>query len=427
MDTPIAPQTKQRRLAKRVGIAALVIALISAAVIALRSPALTGNVQSVKRDFVTLATATQGQFEDAIALRGQAAPLSTVLLDAAEGGRVDRKLVEDGAMVQAGQPLAVLTNNSLQLEAIRSEAEVTNQLNNLRNLEITLARNQSSNEQTLNEIDWQIKRMSQKESRDQRLASTGFISTAALQDTQDEARYQRSRLRITEQAQRNDRALQQAQLEQLRATARQLQANLTLVRSNLEALTVRAPVAGRLTGFELSVGQSLARGQRLGQIDSPQAGKIQVLVDEHFASRVMIGIDGTTELDGKRWPLQVSAVNPQVRNGQFQVELKFAGEVPSSLRRGQTVQLKLLLSENRPALLIPNGAFLTNSAGAYVFVVADSNVVNKAENKAVKRAITLGRRNAEFVEVVSGLVAGEQIITSSYAEFADKDAVLLTK
>lgn len=414
MDTPI---DRPHRPWRRAALVAGALVLAGAALWWLAAgPALLAGQQTVPRERVAIAAAENGRFDDFIPLRGQAAPTSSVVLDAMEGGRVERKLVDDGALVSAGQPIAVLANSSLRLEVIRSEAEVASQLNTLRALEIQLERLRADNRRLLTEIDWQLARARQREARDTSLAQVGFVAPAALRELSDERAYLEERRRITLDAQRTDEALQAAQAAQLRTLARQLQDNLALARANLDALTVRAPVAGRLTGFEPVVGQSLARGQRLGQIDSLEAARVLAWVDEFHLPRVAVGQRAELEHEGARHALKLVRINPQVKNGQFEVELAFEQAPPATLRRGQTLQPRLALGAPAPALLLPVGAWL-DGGGAHAFVVDGA--------RAERRALTLGRRNVRHVEVLAGLRAGEQVIVSSYAGFADKQQLRL--
>lgn len=415
MDTPIEHPRRPWRLAAW----ALAAGLAAIAVLWLlrTGPAMLVSQHTLPREQASIARAETGRFDDFIPLRGQATPSSSVLLDAVEGGRVERKWVEDGALVSAGQPLVQLANSSLQLELIRSEAEVASQLNVLSSLEIQIGRNRAEDSRLLAEIDFQLERTSRREQRESSLAQVGFVAQAALRDVAEERRYLEKRRNITQESQRTDAALQVAQAEQLRRLTRQLQGNLALARANLDALTVRAPMAGRLTGFELTVGQSLARGQRVGQIDSADAGRVLAFVDEFHLSRVAVGQRAEVDIDGRAHAMKLARINPQVRNGQFEVELVFDGPVPGTLRRGQTVQPRLALGASNPALLLPVGAWLTDGGGAFAFVVDG--------DRAERRAITLGRRNVRHVEVLAGLKAGEQVVVSSYAGFADKQQLNL--
>jgi HlyD family secretion protein len=397
--------------------AALVLAL---AVLAWRiAPQFAANSQSLESSRVTTSLVSSGVFEDFIPLRGVVSPLNTVFLDAVEGGRVEKRLVEDGVLLAVGQPLAVLTNSGLQLEVIRSESEVTNQLNNLRTIEIQLERNKVENERAINEINWQLKRISQKTERDNKLAEIGFIAKANAQDSQDEESYWRNRLSITRQGQITDAQLQTTQVAQLRLATKQLQANLLLARANLDALTVKAPIAGRLTAFEINVGQSLTRGQRLGQIDSPEAAKLLVSIDEYYLSRVAVGQVASLEWENVAYPMSIRKLNPQVRAGQFEGELVFTGLQPKNLRRGQTLQAKLALGESKAAILLPTGPYLTDGGGNFVFLVNGQ--------AAIKQPVQLGRRNVSFVEVLSGLKVGDRVLTSSYTGLLDKERLRITE
>ncbi|MBL8329373.1 MAG: efflux RND transporter periplasmic adaptor subunit [Rubrivivax sp.] len=418
MDSPLPP----RRLPRAAGWAAAVVLLLLAlgALAAWRGDAgLELNSPSLPLERVTVSEVRAGVFDDLLALRATVAPRETIYLDAVEGGRVERKLVEDGAELAAGQPVAVLSNSALQLELIRSEAEVTQQLNTLRALELQIERQRADNARLLAEGQWQLQRASAKLAREQQLLAQGFVSRAALLDSDEEQRFLQQRQAINEAAQRTDEALQRSQIEQLRAATQQLQASLALARANREALTVRAPVAGQLTAFELTVGQSLQRGQRIGQIDSGAQHKLVVLIDEHFLPRVAVGQSARLELAGQPWPLKVRRLNPQVKGGQFEAELVFDGAQPPGLKRGQNLSLQLALGESRQALLLPAGPFLADAAGASVFVLQGS--------RAQRRAVKLGQRNVQVVEVLAGLQAGEQVITSSHPQLAGQDRVIITR
>ena len=425
MDTPLPP----RRLARAGAWLALGAVLAAGAAWAGWSAWRGGGwadavSPSLPLERVTISEVRRGSFDDLLPLRASVAPLETTYLDAVEGGRVERKLVEDGAQLVAGQPVAMLSNPALQLDLIRSEAEVTQQLNTLRALELQIERQRADNERLLAEGRWQLKRAADKLARDQQLVAQGFLSAAAAQDSLDEHRFLQQRLAINEAAQRTDAALQRNQIEQLRAATRQLQASLEIARANREALTVRAPVAGQLTAFELTIGQSLQRGQRIGQIDSSARHKIAVLIDEHFLPRVAVGQRARLDLAGRSWSLQVRKLNPQVKGGQFEAELVFDGAQPSDLKRGQNLQVQLMLGESRQSLLLPAGPFLadqgaTPSAAASVFVVQGS--------RAERRAVQLGQRNVQVVEVLAGLQPGEQVITSSHPQLAGHDRLSLQR
>ena len=375
----------------------------------------SSDSQSVSRDRLTISAAQTGVFDDFLPLRAKVTPLVTVYLDAVEGGRVEKKLVEDGAQVTQGQMLAVLSNAELQLSTLEKQAEVEQQLNNMRSQELALTQTRNSNLRDLNQAETDLAKMRRQYDLQKALADKGFVATKTYNDTRDDLTYQQKRLDILRRSVAESEALQTSQLQQLRAASSSLAGSLGIARSSLGQLNIRAPVTGQLSGFEVQLGQSLQQGERIGQIDSAGADKLQADVDEYYLGRVAIGQTATADVDGKAYRLKVAKVYPQVRNGQFQIDLVFDGPEPSSMQRGQTVQAKLTLGDSSRAVLIPNGAFFNDTGGTWVFVVDGSG------NSATKRQVQLGRRNADFIEVLGGLKPGERIITSSYSGLVDKD------
>jgi HlyD family secretion protein len=365
-----------------------------------------GNRQTVDVQRLAISTVTRGTFDDFLPLRARVTPLITVYLDAVEGGRVDKVLVEDGATVQKGQLLAVLTNADLQLSTLRSETDVAQQLNNLRVTELDLARNTLDNRRNVILAEQEYAKAKRQYDLQAPLVGRGFVAARAFGDTRDDFTYQEKRLREVKLAKATNDRLQETQLNQLRATARSLQSALAIARNNLDQLNLRAPVSGQLTAFSIQVGQSMNRGERLGQIDSPGRTKLEADVDEFHLGRVQPGQRATLERDGRTYPLKVAKIYPQVKNGTFVVDLWFVGEEPKGMQRGQTLQAKLTLGDPTPATLIPNGSFYNDTGGAWVFVVAPDG------RSAVKRPVRLGRRNADYIEVLDGLQPGEKLITS---------------
>jgi HlyD family secretion protein len=403
----------RKRLDKRIvigGAAAAVLLLILLFwLFAPRSDSMT-----VPQDRLSIATADTGTFDDFLPLRARVTPLVTVYLDAVEGGRVDQKLVEDGAHVTQGQMLAVLSNAELQLSTLEKQAEVEQQLNNMRSQELALTQTRNGNLRDLNQAETDLAKARRQYDLYKPLAERGFVSMKTFKDTQDDLTYQQQRLAILERSIAQTEALQSSQLSQLRIASTSLNSSMGIARSNLGQLSIRAPVTGDLSGFDIQLGQSLQQGERIGQIDSTGGNKLQADVDEFYLGRVHVGQTATADVDGKTYRLKVAKVYPQVRNGQFQFDLLFDGPAPSSVQRGQTVQTKLTLGDSSKALLIPNGAFFNDTGGNWIFVV------DKSGRGATKRQVQLGRRNADYIEVLSGLSPGERVITSSYSGLTDK-------
>ena len=377
-----------------------------------------GRSLSVNSQRIIVSDVTLGTFEDFVPLRGRLVPKSTVYLDAIEGGRVERILAEDGALVEAGDPIVVLSNTNLQLEVLGRDAAVTEQLNNMRTIELQLEQNRLSHRSNLVEIDYQIKRLTRQIERQKDLASKDLVSQSTIDDLEDELEYYIARRDITLDSQSTDARMQEQQLRQLRAAGEQLESSLALARSNLDDLNVKAPVAGKLSGFNVEVGQSIVRGGRLGQVDDPDAYKLNVRIDEFYLGRVDLQQRATAQHNGADLGLAISKIYPQVSEGQFEVDMTFSEE-PLGLRRGQTLQLRLTLGDNTDAILVPNGTFYQETGGNWIFVVSADG------KEAIKRTVRLGRRNTNFIEVLDGLEPGEQVITSPYTSFVSMDRLNL--
>ena len=379
----------------------------------------SGRTLVINEDRISISRGATGQFDDFIPVRGRVTPLRTIYLDAVEGGRVEKVLVEDGVYTNAGDLLVELSNTTLQLDVISREAQVTEQLNNLRTLELDLERNRLQHKRDLIEIDYQLIRLKRLVERRRVQAQKGNISQAELDNAEDEYLYFQNRREVTIESQLTDSRLQEVQMRQLRDAGKQLQANLVFARSNLEGLKVRAPVAGKLTALNAELGQSLSRGERLGQIDDPSGFKLSVLIDEFYLGRVDLEQLAELSLQGKEYQLQIVKIYPQVKNGQFEVDLNFVDNTPPDIRRGQSFQMRLFLGDASSALLIPNGAFYQDTGGQWVFVVSSDG------SHAIRRQVSMGRRNQRYIEVLEGLEQGEQVITSPYTNYIDMQRLYL--
>ena len=369
---------------------------------------------------IRTASVATGVYEDYIPLRASVEPEKTVYLDAIDGGRVEAILVEEGSFVEEGQPLVELSNTSLQLDVISREAEVSEQLNNLRNTQLAIEQNRLKLKSDLIEIDYQITRLSRLVSRYEELQGNQFISKNEYEDSRDELIYWQSRRGVTEESQAQDERIRLAQIEQLESSVGQLEKNLKLARTTLDDLMIRAPRSGRLTSLNAEIGQSKSRGERLGQIDDVDRFKATALVNEFYLSRVRIGQRAQLDANGRNYDLEVSKIYPEVQASQFEVDLRFMGDAPADIRRGQTLQLRLVLGDtSERATLLANGPFFNDTGGAWVFVLdADGTV-------ATRRTVQLGRRNPNTIEVESGLVPGDKVIISSYANFIAVDRLFI--
>jgi HlyD family secretion protein len=415
MDREVASRRLPLKL--KIGLGALLI-LIVAALVWFYGP--SANSQTVPLSRLTISPVTQGRFDDFLPLRARVEPLVTVFLDAVEGGRVEQVVVEDGAMVSQGQLLAVLTNSDLQLNLLARQTEVIQQINSMRSQELALNQTRLANERARIEADLATQTARRQYEMQRPLAARGFISGRQFADSRDTYEANRARSEVLRRQQSTDERLQSSQLAQLRTSAAALNASLDIARATLDALNLRAPVAGQLTAFSIQIGQSLQRGERLGQIDSAGRNKLRASVDEFYLGRVAEGQISSAEVGGRQFRMRVSKIYPQVRNGAFEIDLQFVGPEPADLQRGQTVQARLILGAPSQARMIPNGSFFNETGGSWVFVVSPDG------RSAVRRNVRLGRRNSEYIEVLEGLDPGERVITSPYTGFAERDRLSLS-
>lgn len=416
MDRVLARRPRWRRRA--LWAAPLVAAAVAVGLV--RAGSLQHSVK-VGADQVTTAPVVRGRFDDFVSVRGRVSPLRTIFVETAQGGQVLAIHVEDGAEVKRGQLLVELSNPALQLDLISREAQITEQLNNLRGLELAHEQHRLNSRREIVETEYQIDRLTRQLARAQALAAEGAGPRADAEDDGDELAYQRRRLALLGDSQRAAERLQKAQLEQLRAAARQLERNLDIARRNLETLNVRAPADGKLSAFSLEVGQSLAPGDRIAQLDDPARFKLIAELDEFYLNRVELDQAAEYVAGDKAYRLAVRKLRPQVQDGHFQLELEFVGDAPTELRRGQTAQTRLWLGQPVEAVLVPNATFFNDTGGAWVFVVGADG------RHATRRKVRLGRRNPQSIEVLDGLTPGEVIVTSSYANYLDLDRLELTR
>ena len=371
----------------------------------------------VDRNRITISTVTSSEFEDFIPVRGRVTPLKSVYLDAIEGGRVEVLLAEEGTFVTAGQPLLELSNTSLQLDVMSREAEVSEQLNNLRNTRLAVEQNRLKLKSDLVDIDYNLKRLNRLVERRRNLYEQKLIAQQLLEEVEDEYEYNINRREITIESQQQDEMLRKAQIDQLEGSVEQLENNLIIARKNLENLTIRSPIDGLLSSLNAEIGESKARGERMGQVDVVDKFKITTSVDEYYVTRVREGLNAVFTLQDQDYELITTKIYPEILGGQFELDLAFVSEPPKEIRRGQTVQLKLQLGAAGDALLLSRGGFFQETGGNWAFVLSPDG------SYAERRNIRLGRRNPRFFEVLDGLEAGEKVIVSDYAAYGEMDRI----
>jgi HlyD family secretion protein len=354
-------------------------------------------------------------------VRASAEPLHSVILDSVESGRVEEVSASDGALVAKGQLLFRLSNPQRNLELLARQAEHAQQISNLSNLRVAQEASQTDHRRRLSDLEFALAQTDKQHARNLKLAAQGFISGVALEESQDRADQQRRALRLEREASDTEIKVKRDALAQLEHAIAELNSGLALVNATVDALAVRAPVDGRLTGFRLQVGETVKTDQHIGRIDDPRRFKLAAQVDEFYLNRVGPGRHGLVHLGEADYPVAVSAVYPQIKDGRFSVEMVFSDAQPAPLSPGQSLDAQLTLGEPAGALLLPNGAYAGDSGGAWVFVLARDGV------NAARRPVRLGRRSNSQIEVVSGLAPGEQVIVSGYAAFGKAERIQLTQ
>ncbi|WP_448248371.1 efflux RND transporter periplasmic adaptor subunit [Thalassotalea agariperforans] len=372
---------------------------------------------TVEKERLVFSTVKKVAFEDYISLRVRVEPFKSVYLDAIEGGRVEDVLVEEGDIVIKNQPLLRLSNTKLQLDLISREAQVSEQLNDLRNTKLAIERNRLSLKRDLIELDYQIKQLQQQVKRRRKVAN--FIDEEQLENLTNELAYLIQCREVTLESQEQEEKMRIAQIEQLESNVAQLEKNLSIARRNLDNLLVKAPRAGRLTSFDIEMGESKSHGERLGQIDDISKFKAVGLVSEFYLSRLAIGQKARVNIAGNAYVLTLKKIYPQINNNEFEIDLHFDDDWPKSIRRGQTLTPRLMLSDNEEVLLIDSGAFMQESAGTWVYVV------NENGKQAHRRNITIGRNTPAQVEIIQGLKEGEMVIVSSYSNFNQLNTITI--
>jgi HlyD family secretion protein len=392
------------------------IALALAAVLALLAGAfalwhwMPRGLQVAAGD-LRIATVERGIFRDDIAVRASAEPLTAVMLDSVESGRIEEVHARDGDLVDKGQLLFRISNPQRNLELLARQSEYAQQISNMSTLRVAEQSNRTERQRRLDDLSFALEQAQKHVTRTERLAGQGFVSAVALEEAQDRRDKARRALALEQESNAAEDKVRGNALGRLEETIVGLATGLRLVEQTVDALAVRAPIAGRLTDFRLQVGESIVTGKRVGRIDDPQRFKLSALVDEYYLNRVSVGRLGTVVQDGKRYPVKVGTVYPQIKEGRFTAELLFTGGQPA-LSPGQSLDAQITLGEPAPALLLPNGAFVADSGAAWVYVFTDAI-------HAQRRAIRTGRRNNAQIEVLSGLAPGERVIVSSYTAFGN--------
>ncbi len=396
----------RRRLTLTGGVAALILLIGSSYFFT------SGNSRlNVKRERITISEVREGVFQEFIPVNGSVLPISSIFLDASVGGRIEEKYVEDGTFMKKGDPILRLSNTDLELSLINQETQVLNLLTQSRIAQTNAQQVSINNRNQMADVENALREAERIFTLNKHLYEEKAIGSQEYQKALNDYNYQRKRKELTQQILSQDSVSTAQYLEQSQQTYDRTRSALTLMQRKVGDLVVRAPVDGQLTSFDAEIGQNKNAGERLGQLDVVTGFKVRVDVDEHYISRIFQGLEGKATVSGKSYTLRIKKVYTQVQSGRFQVDMEFEGPRPESIRRGQTLQIRLALSDETQALLLAKGGFYQQTGGNWVFKLGQDG------ETAYKADIQLGRQNPEYYEVISGLKPGDRVITSSYETY----------
>lgn len=377
------------------------------------------KVYKAEADKITINKVQYGDFEDVVLLNASVVPLTSVIVSSSEGGTVAQIFTENGATVVAGTPLLRIANPNALSNYTSSETSITEQINQLRKLRLDLEQNQRVMSQDMMDIENSLRTATRKYKIDSSLFSKKVITLQEFNISNQDYEYYLGRKALLRQAVKQENQSRVMQLQQIEVSITRMNESLQTIRQNIENMTIKAPVSGRLSSYDPVIGKSYGANEMLGKIDVLQGYKLQAGVDEYYINRVKEGQSAQCEFNGKTYSLTVRKVIPEVTAGQFQVELVFEGKSPDELRRGLSLQVKLTLSDNSKSLLLAQGQFFQSTGGSWVFVINNG--------KAIKRNVKIGRKNYLYYEVLEGLQKDEEVITSSYDQFNQYDIIEINK
>lgn len=382
----------------------------------------TRSTLNVEREKLTVSTVQEQAFQESIPVTGTVQPIQTIYLDALEGGVVENIYLESGTMVEEGETILTLSNSDLQLSVLNQTSSIYDQINQTRNSRLNIEQNTLSLKQQLAAAENELEINKANYNRLKKLyeRNKGLVSEQAYLEAKENYNYQQKRHNLLYESFQQDSIKAKRQLQQIDESLDRMEQSLQAVQQILDRLVVKAPIAGQLSTIELNPGQSISRGERIGQVDILDSFRIRVSIDEYHLSRITRGLKGTFDFAGQTYNLEITKVYPVVENGQFQVDMEFTDSSPDELTRGQSLRVRLQLSEqSTQALVLSRGGFYQQTGGNWVFKVSRDG------ERALRHSVELGRQNPEYFEVLSGLQAGDKVITSSYDTFGDNEVLNL--
>src|ERR1035437_6826454 len=362
---------------------------------------------------------SKGEFNDYIRINGQVEPINTIQLSAIEGGIVEQKVVEEGAMVHKGDVIIRMKNPMLNLSILDSEAQLAEKQNFLRNTQMQMEQEKLSLKKEKLQLELDVERKRRKYTQYTQLNAEKLTSKEEYLQAREDYEFAVNSRTLVMERQKQDSIYRGIQIRQMEESLHNMRENLLLVRQRIDNLNVKAPVDGQLGSLDVEIGQSVAAGSRMGQISVLSDYKIEALIDEHYIDKVKAGLSATFERQDKNFALRVRKVYPEVREKQFKTDFIFAGLRPDNIRAGQTYYINLQLGQPSEAVMVPRGSFYQTTGGQWIFVIS------KDGKTANRRNITIGRQNPLYYEVTAGLQPGEKVITSGYETFGDSQELVL--
>ena len=372
----------------------------------------------VDKDTITVSTAVKGEFNDYIRISGRVQPMTTIQLSPQEGGIVEKILIEEGSPVKAGDAILILNNDNLDLQILNSEAELAEKENILRNTQIQMEQQKLDVRQNVLEYGTQVDRLKRAYEQQKALYEDKLIAKEEYLKAEEDYKLALQKYDLIRERSRQDSLYRGTQIDRMEESLDNMLLNMHMIRRRKDNLIVKAPIDGELGLLDVVLGQSIASGTKIGQVNSVGTYKVEAQIDEHYIDRVVAGLEATFERQGETYATSIRKVYPEVRDGKFQADFKFEGQQPDNIRAGQTYYLNLQLGQPEEAVIIPRGTFYQKTGGKWIYVV------NKEGNKAVKREIRIGRQNPQYYEVLEGLEPGEKVITSGYDTYGDSDVLV---
>lgn len=414
MDRQIEKKSFLRRYAWYIAAAAALAALLVWIVLGT-----TANTMTIDASDITISDVTRGKFDDYVRLNGQVLPIQVVQISPEEGGIVREKVVEEGTRVRKGDVILRLSNSNLDLQILNAEAELAEKQNLLRNTQVAMQQDRLNNRTEQATLDTDCDRKRRAYEQNARLYKERLISKEVYLQSREDYNLALRKQSLISQRLKQDSIYRHVQMAQMEENLDNMRRNVLLVRDRKNKLEVRSAIDGELGLLDVELGQNIAAGQNIGQINDLSDFKVQAQIDEHYIDRVRPGLSASFSRDGKTYLLRVRKVYPEVRNGTFRTDFVFVGERPAQMRSGQTFYVELALGKSQQATLIPRGTFFQTTGGNWIFVL------DKSGRKAYRRNISIARQNPQYYEVTDGLEPGERVITSGYEAFKDNEVLVI--